>query len=136
MPAQPHCSFGSAKGSLFSLAGTPGQQCHTELSAVLGPGGLSLESTWHKLLVLSGLTLPDSPNKQRSTAFSGHTDDPAAQLECGPLSSRSLARFLWWQVLIFLMTKRLFTRSGRLGIVIPCFRVKTATLITPSSRMF
>lgn len=91
--------------------------------------GTNSESFWIYLLV----TLLDSPNKGN---LSGHTTDPVAQLESGPLSSCSLPCFLWWQILIFLMTKRLFTPSGRLGIAVPCFRVRTATLITSPSRMF
>lgn len=68
--------------------------------------------------------------------LSGHVNDPATQLKSRALSSCSLPCFLWWQILIFLMTKQVFTRSGRLRILIPSFRGSIVILTTPLSKMF
>ena len=68
--------------------------------------------------------------------LSGHVSDPATQLKSRALSSCSLPCFLWRQILIFLMTKQVFTRSGRLRILIPSFRGSIVILTTPLSKMF
>lgn len=100
-----------------------------------------LESTWHTLLVLSGLLFLCPVHqffvKQAGKHnLSGHVSDPATQLKSRALSSCSLPCFLWRQILIFLMTKQVFTRSGRLRILIPSFRGSIVILTTPLSKMF
>ena len=106
------------------------------------PGPCSqLESTWHTLLVLSGLLFLCPAHQffvkpAGNHNLSGHVSDPATQLKSRPLSGCSLPCFLRWQILIFLMTKQVFTRSGRLRILIPSFRGSIVILTTPLSKMF
>lgn len=121
-----HCSSLPGSRIFTSVWGSPRVSGTASGSRLLpGPGSPS-ESTWHTLLVLSGLLFLCPAHrffiKQAGKHnLLGHTRDPATQLKCRSLPSCSLPGFLWWQILIFLMTKQVFTRSGRLRIFNPLF---------------